>query len=235
MTYIKKTPLGYITAQSDDGDLRVSAADWNRYVAVKVKLAAALAAIEMGAVRPLYVTTDQYDAFKAATKPGTWIVVRELERVVEASPTPASTPTPAEADAQAAPPVPAPAGPPVRPRDGRCTARSGLPHNTRSWVVTEEASTYHPGRLRVDGICQCGERLIDVGCPHPHQEMNRAGQAQCRDCKMQMGSQAGAIDNRNLAWRGTSPNGAADPNVALPIPPGMEENAPIDVYRAPGA
>jgi len=196
-----------------------------------------LAEMETAAVRPIAVTPDQYDAIKAAVKPGTWIVVRDVQAVevaTTADNSPAQAPpTPAVADAQPAPP--APVGPPVRPRDGRCPIRGGLPHGSLRYVYTDAPSVYHPGRLRVDGLCKCGERLIDVGCPHMKTELNQAGQVACRHCRAQLGSQAGAIDNRNLAWGGMSPQGAANPHIALPIPPGSEENAPIDAYRAPGA
>ena len=78
MIEIKKTSVGYVPDPTD-GDMRISQPVWNRYVAAKAKLAAAISAMETGAVRPLYVSPDQEEAIRAAVKPGTWIIVREPE------------------------------------------------------------------------------------------------------------------------------------------------------------
>ena len=231
MTDIKKTPVGYVQASGDDAEMRVPAALWTKYGAAKAKLAAALAAMETGAVRPLYVTPDQEDAIRAAVKPGTWIVVRAAEPI----PVPAQTIQEAAAldPAPAAPPAP-PAGPPERPRPGRCMARGGLPHTALRYVYTDAPSMYDIGRTRVDGLCQCGERIPDVKCPHMKMELNSANQPACRNCHAQLGSNAGAIDNRNLAWGGMSPQGASNPHIPLPVP-AFSDEAPRDAYRAPGA
>ena len=232
MTYVKKTEIGYVLGAADDADLRVSTAAWDRYVTAKSRLAAALAAMETGAVRPLYVSPDQEEAIRAAVKPGTWIIVREPEPVpaspaqtlLEAAVAPAESPAPAAA----------PAGPPERPRPARCAARGGLPHTALRYVYTDAPSVYDVGRTRVDGLCQCGERIPDVKCPHMKTELNSAGQVACRNCHAQLGSNAGAIDNRNLAWGGMSPQGASNPHIPLPVP-AFSDEAPRDAYRAPGA
>ena len=232
MTDIKKTPVGYVQASGDDAEMRVPAALWTKYGAAKAKLAAAISAMETGAVRPLYVTPDQEDAIRAAVKPGTWIIVREPEPVpaspaqtlLEAAVAPAESPAPAAA----------PAGPPERPRPARCAARGGLPHTALRYAYTDAPSVYDVGRTRVDGLCQCGERIPDVKCPHMKTELNSAGQVACRNCHAQLGSNAGAIDNRNLAWGGMSPQGASNPHIPLPVPAFADE-APRDAYRAPGA
>ena len=113
-------------------------------------------------------------------------------------------------------------------------ARGGLPHTALRYVYTEAPSVYDVGRVRVDGLCQCGERIPDVKCPHMKMELNSAGQPACRNCHAQLGSSAGAIDNRNLAWGGMSAGGAANPHIPLPVPAFADE-APKDAYRAPGA
>ena len=233
MIEIKKTSVGYVPDPTN-GDMRIPQPVWNRYVAAKAKLAAAISAMETGAVRPLYVSPDQEEAIRAAVKPGTWIIVREPEPVPAA---PAQTlleaavdPGP-QADIVAAP---APTGPPERPRPGRCAARGGLPHTALRYVYTDAPSVYDVGRTRVDGLCQCGERIPDVKCPHMKTELNSAGQVACRNCHAQLGSNAGAIDNRNLAWGGMSPQGASNPHIPLPVP-AFSDEAPKDAYRAPGA
>jgi len=234
---------GFVVTEDGDGDLRVSSALFARYKKAGLALLAIEKEIEEKAERPVYVTADQEEQIRAIAQPGTWIVVRELPR--PPSDAPCAGPITADTDVAVlfppvTPPLPAPeppaapAGPPVRPQPGRCHARGGLPHANLRFVITEEPSVYDPGRIRVDGLCQCGHREPDVKCPHQKQKLNSANQKACAMCNAVLGSSAGAIDNRNLAWSGRSPNGAADPNIRLPVPAGAQE-APRDAYRAPGA
>ena len=234
MIEIKKTSVGYVP-DPVTGDIRVSLAAWKKYTAAKAALAAAISSMETAAVRPLYVSPDQEEAIRAAVKPGTWIIVRDAEQLLLVAPTPAETlQEAAVAPAESPAPAAAPAGPPERPRPARCAARGGLPHTALRYVYTDAPSVYDVGRTRVDGLCQCGERIPDVKCPHMKTELNSAGQVACRNCHAQLGSNAGAIDNRNLAWGGMSPQGASNPHIRLPVP-AFSDEAPRDAYRAPGA
>ena len=235
---------GFVVTEDGDGDLRVSSALFARYQKAGLALLAIEKEIEEKAERPVYVTPDQEAAMRAAVRPGTWIVVKDVQMVESGEPgdqqvlPPPGPATPVEADVQATPSAlfapPTPVGPPERPRPGRCNARGGLPHANLRFVITEEMSVYDPGRIRIDGLCQCGHREPDVKCPHQKQKLNSANQKACAMCNAVLGSSAGAIDNRNPAWSGRSANGAADPSVLLPVPAGAQE-APRDAYRAPGA
>lgn len=235
MIEIKKTSVGYVP-DPVHGDMRIPQPVWNRYVAAKAKLAAAISAMETAAVRPVYVTPDQEEAIRAAVKPGTWIVVRVHEPISVAAPaeTLQEQAVTASVEEGGSPPPFVAAGPPERPRPGRCAARGGLPHTSLRYVYTDAPSVYDPGRVRVDGLCQCGERIVDVKCPHMKTELNQQRQVACRNCRAQLGSSAGAIDNRNLAWGGMSSAGASNPHVPLPVP-AFSDEAPRDAYRAPGA
>ena len=237
---------GFVVTEDGDGDLRVSSALFARYKKAGLALLAIEKEIEEKAERPVYVTADQEEQIRAIAQPGTWIVVRELPQPAQDAPYAGISVADWEAALAAVllppvtppPPAPeppaAPAGPPVRPQPGRCHARGGLPHANLRFVITEELSVYAPGRIRVDGLCQCGHREPDVKCPHQKQKLNSANQKACAMCNAVLGSSAGAIDNRNPAWGGRSPNGAADPNIRLPVPAGAQD-APRDAYRAPGA
>lgn len=227
---------GFVVTEDGDGDLRVSSALFARYQKAGLALLAIEKEIEEKAERPVYVTADQEEQIRAIAQPGTWIVVREMDHPLRdnfTGPITLDTVFPPPTPPPPVPP-PAPAGPPVRPQPGRCHARGGLPHANLRFVITEELSVYDPGRIRIDGLCQCGHREPDVKCPHQKQKLNSANQKACAMCNAVLGSSAGAIDNRNPAWGGRSPNGAADPNIQLPVPAGAED-APRDAYRAPGA
>ena len=232
---------GFVVTEDGDGDLRVSSALFARYKKAGLALLAIEKEIEEKAERPVYVTADQEEQIRAIAQPGTWIVVRELPPPAQDAPFtgPPTPDTPLamvfSGSIDGPPPAPVvPAGPPQRPRPARCHARGGLPHANLRFVITEEMSVYDPGRIRIDGLCQCGHREPDVKCPHQKQKLNSANQKACAMCNAVLGSSAGAIDNRNPAWVGRSPNGAADPNIRLPVPAGAQE-APKDAYRAPGA
>ena len=232
---------GFVVTEDGDGDLRVSSALFARYKKAGLALLAIEKEIEEKAERPVYVTADQEEQIRAIAQPGTWIVVRELPPPAQDAPFtgPLTPDTPLDAVFPSMlpepPPAPVvPAGPPQRPRPARCHARGGLPHANLRFVITEELSVYDPGRIRIDGLCQCGHREPDVKCPHQKQKLNSANQKACAMCNAVLGSSAGAIDNRNPAWGGRSPNGAADPNIQLPVPAGAQQ-APRDAFRAPGA
>ena len=232
---------GFVVTEDGDGDLRVSSALFARYKKAGLALLAIEKEIEEKAERPVYVTADQEEQIRAIAQPGTWIVVRELPPPAQDAPFtgPLTPDTPLDTvfsgSIDEPPPAPVvPAGPPQRPRPARCHARGGLPHANLRFVITEEPSVYDPGRIRIDGLCQCGHREPDVKCPHQKQKLNSANQKACAMCNAVLGSSAGAIDNRNPSWGGRSPNGAADPHIRLPVPAGAQE-APRDAYRAPGA
>ena len=228
--------------EHEQGTYRVGQLRWATYVKARTALLKAERSMEDNATRPVFVTPDQEEAIRSVAKPHAWIVVQEpeeprldilepeLAQVREAAilfpPIPPPPPAP-----------PVPEGPPQPPSPqsyGRCEARGGLPHAALRFVITETPSVYYPGKTRIDGLCQCGYRIPDVKCPHQKQELNARLQPACKMCHAQLGSNAGAIDNRNMQWRGTSPNGAADPNIRLPVSAGATE-APADAYRSPGA
>ncbi len=181
-------------------EYRISAVLWERYCKARAALEAVEAYIERSAQKPIVVAPDQEDAFRRAAKPGAWIVVRQPEAVI--------VPPVEEAVAEVVGfnPPPAPPAPaeekPKRKRPAACPQRGGLPHTPMRYVITDGMSVYDSGRKRVDGLCQCGERIPDVRCPHQQQTPDHLNRPSCKWCGALI-IKAGFVDNRDA-------NGAVD-------------------------
>lgn len=230
----------YLADEEHEATLRVAPIAWQRYQAAVNKLADMTEALEKSAQRPVYVTPDQEESVRAIAKADAWIVVRELAPVVrEVAAVSVGVDEAGAAVALPAPPAvpdaPAPEAP-RRPRPASCAERSGLPHTSLRYVLTDGWSVYDPGRKRVDGLCQCGERIPDVKCPHQKQ-MPDVMPPTCAWCNQQLVSNAGIIDNRKGGGSVITGGGARDDKVALPIPVGADSDDPRvkSAYRAPGS
>ena len=220
----------YELAPDGAGSLRIPKALWTRFAKATAALAAVEAEISKVALRPVYVTPEQEEAIRAVAKPGAWIVVRESTYNITTAPIPDDDDF-AAVPLAPMPPEQPPAGPPKRPRPAACAARGGLPHGVLRYVITDGMSVYDPGRVRVDGLCQCGERIPDVKCPHQKQESDAMGRPACKWCRKVLVAGAGVIDNRKPQGHG---GGARDPNVAIPIDPDNPDNPQNKfAYRAP--
>lgn len=229
-----------ITGEGEHADRhsrRVSGELWKQYVAATKKLNDLTAKITERGDEPVFVTPDQEAAFRKASRPGAWIVVRSegmegradslghapespysaIPKVVEPSPQPLVDP----ADVP-----PEPAAPSYQSiLRQRCPDRKGLPHQILHYVITDQ-----PGRI--DGLCQCGLRIPNVQCPHRKQKAGPNGDPTCEMCNQPIIKQTGFIDNRS------GKDGAfADPNKPLPVPtgaasPGDKNNIAPRAYRA---
>ncbi len=229
---------GYELAGDRPAELRVGKGLWERYLLANGRLVAAVDTIEKAAVRPVYVTPEQEAAVRAIAKPDAWIVVRDAEAAhddyvhVEA-PVSSGPVLPDVANEAPQETTPAPSEPekPKRPPIGRCEQRGGLPHAVLRYVLTETPSEFFPGRTRIDGLCQCGERIPDVTCPHQKQEPDALKRPRCAWCKKLIVGSVGVIDNRKPQGYG---GGSPDPNVRTPVPinAGKGDSFP-EAYRAP--
>lgn len=196
----------------EDAEIRVPVALYKRFLDATAKLAAIEAELRVRGEHPLRVTPEQEPMMRAAARPGTWIVVR-----AEGQPEPVNAPLkqfvelgPETATQEA--PAPAPAARPKRPRLGPCEVRRGQPHHPSRFILSDSASVYFPGRVRVDGVCICGLQIADVPCPHQQQELNAAKQPSCKWCHKVLIQGAGFNDN----WDNS--RGVARTDMALPVP-----------------
>lgn len=222
-------------ADPTQATLRVTRAVWDRYCKAVGAMRGAAMQIEKSAKRPVYCTPEQEEALRSVAKPGAWIVVREAAPLaLVATPVTADEPVAVEStEPMAEPPAPPPdPGPPRRPRPGPCAQRGGLQHTALRYVITEAMSEYDIGRMRIDGLCSCGERIPDVRCPHQKQVLDEITKSpMCAWCRQRLVSGAGVVDNRK-------PDGSRDPKIHIEIDNDAvrdDAHAARAAYRAPGS
>jgi hypothetical protein len=213
----------HLSPTPDDAMLRVTPAAWTKYVNAQAAMKAAAVQVEKTAKRPVFCTPEQLDALRSVAKPGAWIVVREVEQGAPPSAVHAAGENgrqDAGSSLSLVLPVELPPAAPARPRPGPCPQRGGLPHTCMRYAITDGYSEYDKGRIRIDGICQCGQRIPDVKCPHQKQELNENKQPACKWCRKVLVQGAGVIDNRTGEGIG---GGQVDPNKPTPIPTGLRQ------------